>query len=69
MIFDFSPTVQMVLLVERYRSTVIMYYDKGDPDQGVTGQYQFTKLRLAAGSASGPGNRSTTLTVPGAERP
>jgi len=38
-IFDFSPTVQMVLLVERYRSTVIVYYDKGDPDQGVTGQY------------------------------
>jgi hypothetical protein len=44
-IFDFSPAVQMELLVERVSSRVSMYYDKGDPDEGVSGQYQFTKLR------------------------
>jgi hypothetical protein len=44
-IFDFSPAVQMELLVEREGSALIMYYDKGDPDEGVSGQYQFTKLR------------------------
>jgi hypothetical protein len=46
--FDYAPSfslrVQMVLLVERLGSSVVMYYDKGDPDQGVTGQYQFTKV-------------------------
>jgi hypothetical protein len=44
-IFDFSPAVQMELLVERVSSRVSMYYDKGDPDEGVSGQYQFTKSR------------------------
>lgn len=43
MVFDFSATVQMELLVESDGSSLIMYYDKGDPDQGVTGQYQFAK--------------------------
>lgn len=42
-IFQFSATVQMELVVERYRSAVIMYYDKIDPDEGVSGQYQFTR--------------------------
>lgn len=46
--FDFAPSfslrVQMVLLVERVGSSVVMYYDKGDPDQGVTGQYQFARV-------------------------
>jgi hypothetical protein len=47
-VFDFLSGVSKAeeeLFVERYRSAVILYYDKGDPDQGVTGQYQFTKLR------------------------
>ena len=46
-VFDFSgfPHTEVALGVERDGSAVIMYYDKGYPDQGVTGQYQFTKLR------------------------
>ncbi len=43
-IFDFSPKVQMELLVERLGPAVVMYYHKGDPDEGVPGQYQFTKV-------------------------
>lgn len=47
--FDFAPSfsmkVQMVLLVERVGSMVVMYYDQGDPDEGVSGQYQFTMVR------------------------
>jgi hypothetical protein len=35
----------MELLVERLGSTVVMYYDKGDPDRSVSGQYQFTVIR------------------------
>lgn len=46
LVFSFSARVQMELLVERIgSSSVVMYYDKGDPDQGTTGQYQFTKTR------------------------
>jgi hypothetical protein len=44
-VFDFSLKVQMELLVERLESTVVMYYDKGDPDKGVSGQYQFSMVR------------------------
>jgi hypothetical protein len=44
-VFDFSPKVHMELLVDRLESTVVMYYDKGDPDEGVSGQYQFTIVR------------------------
>jgi hypothetical protein len=43
-IFNFSARVQMELLVERVGSKVIMYFDKGDPDEGTTGQDQFTKI-------------------------
>ncbi len=35
----------MELLVERVGSTAVIYYDMGDPDAGVSGQYEFTKLR------------------------
>ena len=44
-VFEFSPKVFMELLVERVGSTAVMYYDMGDPDAGVSGQYEFTKLR------------------------
>lgn len=47
-IFDFSPKVFMELLVERVGSSVVMYFDEGDPDEGVTGQYQFTSSGEAA---------------------
>jgi hypothetical protein len=43
--FSGSPHTEVALGVERLGSSVIMYFDKGDPDQGTTGQYQFTKLR------------------------
>jgi hypothetical protein len=43
--FQFSRTAQMELVVERYRSAVIIYYDLSDPDECVSGQYQFTKER------------------------
>lgn len=37
---------EVELGLERAGSAVILYFDKGDPDQGVTGQYQFTKVGL-----------------------
>lgn len=40
-VFDFSRTVQMGFLAERIGSTSVLVYDKGDPDEGVSGQYQF----------------------------
>lgn len=43
-VFNFSRTIQAELFVERDMSTLIMYYDRGDPDQGVTGQYQFRRV-------------------------
>lgn len=49
-VFAFARNVQMELLVERVGPALVMYYDKGDPDEGVSGQYQFTKA-----GAGGPG--------------
>jgi hypothetical protein len=43
-VFDFSPTVQMELLTEHLATGVVMYFDRGDPDEGPSGQYQFTKV-------------------------
>ncbi len=45
-VFDFAslPNTEFALGVERLGSSVVMYYNKGDPDQGVTGQYQFAKV-------------------------
>jgi len=40
-----DPRVELELLVERDRSAVIMYYDKGDPDEGPPGQYQLIRTR------------------------
>jgi hypothetical protein len=37
-----SPA-QATMGVERQGSTVIMYYDKGDPDEGASGQYQLIR--------------------------
>jgi hypothetical protein len=36
---------QVTMAVERQGSTVIMYYDKGDPDEGPSGQYQLIRTR------------------------
>jgi hypothetical protein len=44
-VFNFSKKLWVELLVERMGSMVVMYYDKGDPDEGVSGQYQFTKTQ------------------------
>jgi hypothetical protein len=45
LVFAPEPRVELELLVERDRSAVIMYYDKGDPDEGPPGQYQLIRTR------------------------
>jgi hypothetical protein len=45
LVFAPDPRVELGLAVERDRSAVIMYYDKGDPDEGPPGQYQLIRTR------------------------
>lgn len=42
-IFDFSRFSQAELLVERDGPSLYLYYDKGDPDEGWSGQYRFAR--------------------------
>lgn len=49
-IFDFSNGSQAELQVEKAGSSLAMYYDLGDPDEGWTGQFRFMKQPTAHGS-------------------
>jgi hypothetical protein len=42
-IFDFPSLSQAELLVERTGPSLFLYYDKGDPDEGWSGQYRFAR--------------------------
>lgn len=42
-IFSFPGASQAELLVERDGSSLFLYYDKGDPDEGWSGQYRFAR--------------------------
>jgi hypothetical protein len=42
-IFEFSNGSQASLLLERDGSALYLFYDRGDPDEGWTGQYRFTR--------------------------
>jgi hypothetical protein len=48
-VFNFSKKLWVELFVEHVGSTVVMYFDKGDPDEGATGQYQFTRMMRRVG--------------------
>jgi hypothetical protein len=42
-IFDFSNGSQAELQLETDGSSLAMFYDLGDPDEGRSGQYRFVK--------------------------
>ena len=52
-IFDFSNGSQAELQVEKAGNSLAMYYDLGDPDEGWTGQFRFTKQPATHGNPDG----------------
>jgi len=53
LIFDFSNGSQAELQLETAGSSLAMYFDRGDPDEGWSGQYRFVKLATANQSKAG----------------
>ena len=58
-IFDFSNGSQAQLQLETDGPSLAMYYDRGDPDEGWSGQYRFVKHQSASrpGAQPRPGER------------